>query len=279
MAQEENQTKREIAKGLGIARSTLYYKRKIPPKDELLLLDIKRTLTLHPSYGHRRLAIHLGVNKKRVIRVMQIFRVKPYRRRGRKPVYTKNTTDRAYPNLIKGWFPDSTGQVWISDFTYLRFHGRFVYLATVEDLNSREVLGWHVSTAHDSALTSAALFHALTWNKAPNILHSDHGSEYTAKPYVELAHQFSIQISMSKKASPWENGYQESFYSQFKVDLGDAERFETLGELTEYIHLRIHIYNSYRIHSAFRMSPRQHLHKLSQTPVQGFTAPLLPAGV
>ncbi len=272
-------TKKQIASELGIARSTLYYKKKIPFKDGLLLEDIKRTLTLHPSYGHRRLATHLGVNKKRIIRVMQVFGVKPYRRRGRKPVYTKNTTDVAYPNLIKGWFPESQGLVWISDFTYLRFHGRFVYLSTVEDLNSREVMGWHVSTAHDTALTSAALFHALTWNKAPGILHSDHGSEYTAGAYIELAHQFGIQISMSRKASPWENGYQESFYSQFKVDLGDPERFETLGELTEYIHLRVHIYNSYRIHSAFRMSPRQHLHKLSKATVQGISAPRVPAGV
>jgi len=36
---------------------------------------------------------------------------------------------------------------------------------------------------------------------------------------------------MSRKSSPWENGYQESFYSQFKVDLGDPSRFESLGEL------------------------------------------------
>jgi putative transposase len=254
-------TKKQVAAELGIARSSLYYKKKIPLKDEELREQIRQTLKLFPAYGHRRLAQHLKVNKKRVNRVMHVFNIQPYRRRGRKPVYTKNTTDVACPNLIKGRFPDSAGLVWISDFTYLRFHGRFVYLSTVEDLSSREVMGWHVSTSHDAALTSAALFHALTWNAAPQILHSDHGSEYTAMSYVELAHQFGIQISMSKKASPWENGYQESFFSQFKVDLGDPERFQALGELTEYIHLRVHIYNTYRIHSAFGMSPRQHLQR------------------
>lgn len=257
-------TKKRVAEELGVARSSLYYRKKIPQKDEALREDITRTLQLHPSYGHRRIALHLEVNKKRVLRVMHLFDIQPYRRRGKKPKYSKNTADAAYPNLIKGWFPTEPGEVWVSDFTYLRFHGRFVYVATVEDMYSREVMGWHVSTAHDSALTSAALFHALTYHKAPQILHSDHGSEYTAKAYTELAEQCGICISMSKKASPWENGYQESFYSQFKVDLGDAERFQTLGELTEYLHLRVHIYNTYRIHSAFGMSPRQYLNRVQQ---------------
>jgi len=44
---------------------------------------------------------------------------------------------------------------------------------------------------------------------------------------------------MSEKGSPWENGYQESFYSHFKVDLGDTKRFETLGELVYEIYQNI----------------------------------------
>ncbi len=250
-------TKKELAAKLGIARSSLYYHKKIPPKDELLLAEIRTVLHLHPSYGYRRLSIHLGVNSKRVRRVLKLSGIKPYRRRGKKAHHTKNTElSSAFPNLIKGWFPERVGQVWISDFTYLPFHGRFVYFATVIDLFSRELLGWYISTAHNTALTSAALFHALTFHRAPAILHSDQGVEHKAKTYVELAEKFSIQVSMSKKASPWENGYQESFYSQFKVDLGDPGRFSTLGELTEYLHLKIHIYNRFRIHSAHKTSPQ-----------------------
>ena len=256
-------TKKAVAEALGVARSTLYYRKKIPPKDVLLLADIRHTLHLHPSYGYRRISIHLGVNTKRIRRVLKLAGIKPYRRRDRKPAYSKNTSAVSYPNLIKGWFPERTGVTWISDFTYLPFHGNWVFVATVLDLYSREVVGWHISTSHDAVLTAAALFHALTYNPAPSILHSDHGKEYTAKSYTELAERFGIQISMSRKASPWENGYQESFFSQFKVDLGDPERFRTLGELSEYIYLCIHIYNTYRIHSALRMSPRQYL-KLNQ---------------
>jgi len=252
-------TKKMVAKELGISRSSLYYHKKIPPKDELLTSEIKRILRLHPSYGYRRIALTLRRNKKQVQRVMHAQGIKPYRRRGKKPRYARSTSPNSYPNLVKGWFPECAGETWVSDFTYLRFHGYFVYLATVEDMYSREVMGWHISTAHDATLTGTALFHALTYHQAPNILHSDHGSEYTAASYTELALSFGINLSMSRKGSPWENGYQESFYSQFKVDLGDPERFRTLGELTEYIHLRVYIYNTYRIHSALKMSPREYL--------------------
>lgn len=260
---EEGATKQHAAKEAGISRSSFYYKKKIPKRDEQILQEITEVLQLHPSYGYRRIALHLKRNKKQIQRVMQLFGLKPYRRRGRKPQYHRSTSIAAYPNLIKGWFPHTPGIVWVSDFTYLPFHGRFVFLATILDLYSREVVGWHISTSHDAALTSAALFHALTFHKPPQILHSDHGVEYKAQSYTELALSFRIQISMSKKASPWENGYQESFYSQFKVDLGDPERFNTLGELTEYLYYRIHIYNRFRIHKAHNTSPQQFTRELA----------------
>lgn len=60
---------------------------------------------------------------------------------------------------------------------------------------------------------------------------------------------------MSHKHSPRENGYQESFYSQFKVDLGDPNRFKTLGELAVAIYLQIHYYNTSRIHTKLKMPP------------------------
>ena len=67
-----------------------------------------------------------------------------------------------------------------------------------------------------------------------------------------------IKVSMSRKASPWENGYQEAFYSQFKVDLGDPNRFNSLGELIAEIYQTIHIYNTQRIHTVLKMPPKQY---------------------
>ena len=64
-----------------------------------------------------------------------------------------------------------------------------------------------------------------------------------------------MQISRSKPGCPWENGYQESFYSQFKIDLGDVNRFKNTGELVYEIYQTIYKYNNTRIHSALKMPP------------------------
>jgi putative transposase len=254
-------SKGQIAKQLGLARSTLYYQSRLSVKDEQLRQDIMSVLHLHPSYGHRRLAIHLGINKKRVLRVMRVYDIKPFRRRGKKPNYAKapSLADAELPNLIAGYFPVEPGDVWVSDFTYLPYNGRFIYVATVMDLYSREIVGYHVSSRHDTALIAVAFYDGIETHGRPRILHSDRGSEYLSQIYIELATNCGIKMSYSAKAHPWENGYQESFYNGFKLDLGDPDRFETTGQLVEAIRLQLYIYNAYRIHLALNMAPRQYL--------------------
>lgn len=256
-------SKGQIAKQLGVARSTLYYQSRLAVKDEQLRQDMLRVLHLHPSYGYRRLAIYLQVNKKRALRVMQLYGIKPYRRRGKKPTYTKapSLADATLPNLIADYFPVTPNDVWASDFTYIPYDGKFIYVATILDLYSRQVVGWAVSSRHDTALVASALYDALEQYGRPRILHSDRGSEYLSQIYMELANNCGIAMSYSAKAHPWENGYQESFYNGFKVDLGDPERFETVGQLSEAIHLQLYVYNHYRIHLALRMAPKQYLAK------------------
>lgn len=60
---------------------------------------------------------------------------------------------------------------------------------------------------------------------------------------------------MSEKASPWQNGYQESFYSGFKLELGHPKIYSNLGELVEAIARKIYYYNHQRIHTALKCPP------------------------
>ena len=249
-------TKTELAKSLGISRSMLYYEHRQPKYDWWMKQRIEIVLREHPSYGHRRLALHLEANKKRVLRVMRIFGIKPYRRRGRKYRKTKDYS-LEYPNLLLTEYPQYKNHIWASDFTYLKHKKRIVYLATVIDLFTKEIAGFSVMSSHSVSLTINALLAAVKNNPVPGILHSDQGSEYTSKDYVALTDNLGIRISISKKASPWENGYQESFYSQFKVDLGDPNRFGSLGELVWAIYKTIHNYNNTRIHTTLKMPPAE----------------------
>lgn len=247
-------TKTAFAQSAGISRTHLYYRHRLPEKDWRLKQQIETVLREYPSYGHKRIALKLGINKKRILRVMKLFGIKPYRRRGRKFRKTKDN-GASFPNLLLTESPRYPHHIWASDFTHVSFHGKIVYIATIIDLFTRGIAGFSVMTTHSVSLVMAALLAAIHRHPHPAILHSDHGSEYTSKDYVTLNEQLGIIMSMSKKASPWENGYQESFYSQFKVDLGDPNRFQNLGELVYAIYQTIHSYNTNRIHTKLKMPP------------------------
>lgn len=249
-------SKKELARQLGISRQSLYYKPKLPEKDLRLKTEIEKVMIIHKSYGHKRIALELGFNKKRILRIMKLFNLKPQRKRKKpKKPQDLNQMPIAIPNLIQGTIIESPNQVWVSDFTYLPYYGKFVYLATLEDVFTRQVVGWEISLRHNTNLVNQALLNALNNHPAPQIIHSDQGSEYRSQIYLNLLKGFEIQVSMSQKASPWQNGYKESFYSGFKLELGHPECYSTLGELIEAISQQIYYYNNLRIHTALKCAP------------------------
>lgn len=239
---------------IGFSRTHQYYEHRQPAKDWRTKQLIETVLRDHPSYGHKRLAIHLGINKKRVLRVMQLFGIKPYRRTAKK-VYQK-PKDSVFPNYLITETPRGPGDIYASDFTYLKYYGRWVYVATVLDVFTREIIGVSVLTTHHTQLVMNALASAVLHRPPPRIIHSDQGSEYTSKDYTNLVQSLGIIQSMSAPGCPWENGYQESFYKGFKLDLGDPHRFNTFGELVAGIYETINYYNQKRIHSAHNQPPR-----------------------
>src|SRR3990167_5751393 len=98
-------------------------------------------------------------------------------------------------------------------------------LFSVIDLFTRKIVGIAVYTNHAVQLVLSAFMNALHDNARPVIFHSDNGSEYNAGVYIEAMQTVGTMISRSAPGCPWENVYQESFFSQFKVDLGDPARF------------------------------------------------------
>ncbi len=251
-------TKTQLAKSLGISRAMLYYQPKKPVKDLAVKEDILTVLSGNQAYGHKRIAIELEANKKKILRIMKKFDIKPFRRRLKRlrKKDDENQPASVFPNLVKNICPIRPNVIWASDFSYLAFQGYFVFLASIKDLFTREIVGWSIGTAHNEELVISALMNALDNTKtAPDYHHSDQGSEYKAEEYLNILRTNNIQISMSKKASPYENAFKESFYSHFKLELGDISRFADLGELTEAISQAIYYYNNQRIHTKLKMSP------------------------
>jgi transposase InsO family protein len=250
-----------MAKAMGVSRASLYYAARRPAKDWALKIRIEEALREKPSYGSRRLAQVLGMDRKRAQRVMRLFGIKPYRRHGKK--YRRSKAKRAFPNLLLEIMPSYPNHVWATDFTELAFHGKKVYVSTIIDLFTRRLMGVNIAIRKGATLTVQTLANALLHHPKPLILHSDNGKEYGAKAFIGVLENCGITISRSKPGCPWENGYQESFYDKFKIDFGDPDRFRTLGELVAEIYGTLWHYNHTRIHSALKMPPAVFAEKIA----------------
>lgn len=252
-------SKAALARILSVSRQSLYYTPVQEKKDLLLKQQIQQTLAKHPAYGARTLAWHLGVNRKRVQRIMRKYGLAPaIRPKNRYPgKNTKDTVAEAVPNRIRHICPIQPNAVWAGDFTQLWFHGRAVHLATIIDVYTREILAWQAGTHHTQSLVLDVLEHATCRKrKTPQLFHTDQGSEYTSARCMEWLIRHEVQPSWSSRGKPWHNGVQESFFRTFKLEFGKPSKYSSLPLLVEAIGKYIKYYNAQRIHSALKMPPR-----------------------
>ncbi len=171
----------------------------------------------------------------------------------------RNTTDPNHPlpvadNLLGRQF-DAQGpnERWVADITYLPTREGWLYLAVVEDLYSRMVVGWAMSDTMTSRLVVDALGMAVA-RRLPGeglLAHSDRGSQYASEHYQRLLERHGITCSMSGVGQCWDNAPMESFFATLKKELiHDADyqtRPEARASIFEYIEA---FYNPKRRHSA-----------------------------
>lgn len=259
MATTETGNKSALAREFGVSRSSLYYRPKKPDKDEALRREIEALMLKHPGYGSPRVAIALKINEKRAARVMKKFGLRPARRA--KVPYKPADEGREsmeYPCILSSLSPIAPDVVWASDFTFISYRGAFVYLCTVIDVFTGEVLGFNISRTHDANFVLTAIKRAIERTETlPQWFHSDQGSEYASSLVRSFLEARNVSISMNPKSSPWCNGSQESFFGRFKVEFGDFERFNTYAELLEELYQQLHYFTFERIKTKLRMAPAE----------------------
>lgn len=259
MAVAEPGSKKRLAEELGVSRASLYYRPRMPAKDEELRHRVEAVMLENPGYGSPRVAIALGINEKRAARVMRKFGLKPARRSKtpRKPEDIGREPE-AFSNILSKLTPIAPDTVWASDFTFISYGGTFVYLCTVIDVFTGEVLGFNISRSHDARFVRLAIDRAIQRTGVlPIWFHSDQGSEYASALVLDWLQGLGVTISMNPKGSPWCNGSQESFFGRFKTEFGDFHRFETLADLLEALYAQLDYFSNRRIKTKLRMAPAQ----------------------
>ncbi|WP_220449957.1 IS3 family transposase [Nonomuraea longispora] len=171
---------------------------------------------------------------------------RPLTRQGKRP---------AAPDLVRRKFTAIAADVlWVGDVTMIRTDEGPLYLASVEDLFSRRLLGYAMSEHHDAALTVASLQMAVVTRGGDVdgvIFHSDRGSEYTAARYQAECRKHGVVQSMGRVGCALDNGAAESLNSTLKVEFVYRHRFRTRAEARLKIATWIaDFYNVKRRHSA-----------------------------
>ena len=156
-------------------------------------------------------------------------------------------------NLLDRQFdPPAANEAWVADITYIWTWEGWLYLAVVEDLYARMIVGWSMAERMTSRLVVDALAMAVQ-RRLPGaglLTHSDRGSQYASEHYQRLLEQHGISCSMSRRANCWDNAPMESFFASLKKELTHHEDYETRAEarasIVEYIEV---FYNRRRLHS------------------------------
>lgn len=170
----------------------------------------------------------------------------------------KVTTDSQHKrpvaaNLLGRQFnPPAANIAWAADITYIRTGEGWLYLATVNDLFNRKIVGWSMGTRLVTQLIEDALTMAIRRNNPPRgvIHHSDRGSQYCSDTYQKLLKHYGFICSMSRSGNCYDNAVMESFYHTLKIEAVYGEPFNTRVDaqisLFDYIEV---FYNRKRIHS------------------------------
>jgi putative transposase len=157
-------------------------------------------------------------------------------------------------NLLGRQFdPEAPNEAWVADITYVPTRQGWLYLAAVEDLYSRRVVGWSLAERLESRLVVDALELAVQ-RRLPGeglLAHSDRGSQYASDHYQSLLARHGITCSMSRRADCWDNAPVESFFASLKKELVHGADFATRAQaraaVVEYIEV---FYNTRRRHSS-----------------------------
>jgi putative transposase len=252
---------------LGVSRSGYYDWLGRPPsaRDEANTLLLKHIKEVHKdsreTYGwprvHAELTLGRGlaVNHKRVARLMRQAGIQGlYRRRYRRGP-TRQATEE---DLVKRNFTvEATDLLWLTDITEHPTKEGKLYCAAVMDAYSRRIIGWSIAHHMRTELVIDALGMA-TLRRRPEsgatILHSDHGTQYTAWAFGQRLRAAGLLGSMGTVGDCYDNSMMESFWSTLQLEVLDTRTWETRTELANAIFEWIECwYNTERRHSSLGM--------------------------
>ncbi|WP_410673396.1 IS3 family transposase [Amycolatopsis sp. cmx-4-68] len=209
------------------------------------------------AYGVPRITAELHrrghtVNHKRVERLMREHGLAGITRRKRRTT-TRPAASPVAPvaDLIRRDFTaEKPGTRLVGDITCLPTFQGWLYLATVIDLHTREVVG-HAMAGHMRTSLVCDAIDLATARGLINpdaVFHSDRGVQYTSSQFRTALAEHKIRPSVGRVGSCYDNAVAESFFATLKTEIG-VSIWPTRAQARHDVFTWLRYYNHRRLHS------------------------------
>jgi transposase InsO family protein len=264
---------RLLCEALEVSPAGYYAWRRRPrnageQRRDTLLVEIRAVhAEVKARYGSPRMTAELNARGLDCSENTVATLMKAHGIRAKRPRRFVRTTDSRHglpvaENVLDRDFdPTEPNTAWCTDITYIPTAGGWLYLAVVEDLFSRRIVGWSMAATMTSRLVANALAMAVRLRLPGEglVAHSDRGSQYASEHYQGLLAKHGIACSMSGVAQCWDNAPVESFFASLKRELVHDESYTTREQakasIFEYVEV---FYNRVRRHSSLEyLSPEE----------------------
>lgn len=247
----------------GISRQAYYQaqqrRQQREAEDQLILALVQGIRQRHPRMGGRKLyhelqepLAQLGISRGRdaLFDLLRDYDLLVPTKRNR-----QRTTHPGLwrcPNLLADWQPTAPNQVWAGDITYLATEEGFLYLALLTDAYSRFIVGFDLSASLALEGSLSALNQAIDQADPEQlqqlIHHSDHGVQYSSRPYRDRLQSVGIRSSMGAVGNCYENALAERVNGILKNEYGLDTLFVSKAHALRAVEEAIRLYNYERPH-------------------------------
>ena len=245
-------SERRAARALGRSRSTVRYRPRARADEATLVTAIRKEVRRHPRYGYRRVRATLAaagwrVNGKRVRRLMVTLGCQPRNRR-------KSRAKRAFPgssgNACTARPATGRNDVWTCDLIHDRTTsgGSLKWLSVVDEY-TREVLALVPAAAMTVADVRRTFGRLVGWRGKPRAVRCDNGGEFTGAELADWLRARGIEPLPVAPASPWQNGYVESFHGKLRDEFLNLWAFADVADAAAQAAWFKREYNTVRPHS------------------------------
>jgi putative transposase len=259
---------------LGVSRSGYYDWRSRPEsataqrREELKLLIEKAFEMSDSTYGHRRIQAQLdrwgiGVGVELVRRLMRELGLEPCQPRPKRFGLTRAAAAQV-PDLVgRDFTANAPGEKLVGDITYIATGEGRLYLATVIDCCTKEVIGYAMDDHYQAPLISRAIRNAARNRKLATgaIFHSDRGSNYMSAEFGKTLGRVGLRRSAGRTGICFDNAMAESFFGTLKNERVSRATYLTRKAARQDIARYIEFwYNRKRLHSAVGYRPPREVH-------------------